>query len=95
MRSATPLNPFLQGELMVLAVQLAFRGHLGPLEVIWGRAGPPRRSFCHLMSSQGHHLLMSMSSHVSPGRIRKLCARGGRGTVEDMCYRVRRVEACV
>ena len=47
MRSAPPLNLLLQGELVVLAVQLAFRGHLGPLEVIWGRAGPPRRSFCH------------------------------------------------
>ena len=42
MRSVPPLNLLLQGELVALAVQLAFRGHLGPLEVIWGRAGPPR-----------------------------------------------------
>jgi hypothetical protein len=32
---------------------------------------------------------------ITAGPIIKLCARGWRGTVKDMCYEVRRAEACV
>ncbi len=32
---------------------------------------------------------------ITAGPIIKLCAGGGRGTVKDMCYEVRRAEACV
>jgi hypothetical protein len=31
---------------------------------------------------------------ITAGPIIKLCAGGGEGTVEDMCYEVRRAEAC-
>ena len=32
---------------------------------------------------------------ITAGPIIKLCAGGGRGAVKDMCYEVRRAEACV
>jgi hypothetical protein len=32
---------------------------------------------------------------ITAGPIIKLCAGGGRGTVKDMWYEVRRAEACV
>ncbi len=31
---------------------------------------------------------------ITAGPIKR-CVRGGRGTVKDMCYEVRRAEACV
>jgi hypothetical protein len=42
--------------------------------------------------NSGGHVSLLLQDLLS---IIKLCARGWRGTVKDICYEVRRAEACV
>jgi hypothetical protein len=48
------------------------------------------------LGAGGHFCVCrSACAFITAGPIIKVCAGGGRGTVKDMCYEVRRAEACV
>jgi hypothetical protein len=77
-------RPFASPELADGVVQELLRAH----RAAWPEAimHDPMRTFCRLFAAVCVLLLQDLLQSYS---------RGGGGRVEDMCYEIRRAEACV
>jgi hypothetical protein len=90
----TPLSHLLGGrrELeRVIAREEGYTFIAAPRSPDLRHRGKSTRHLCYCSNEQVLHYWLVF---ITAGPIIKLCL-GGRGTVEDMCYGVRRAEACV